>query len=265
VTDNLSSWLQLSGLNALVVGGTRSVGRAIAEALADEGANVAVIGGTNQSALDETLASLGARPGRSAGALVPLEDLAGIRPGVQQLVEDVGEFDILITVTALRPAILMSDVRAGDWTKIMTVNAGAPFFLAQAVLEGMKERGFGRIINFGGLNFYWGREDRGPVVSSKGAIVGLTRALARDGAKHGVTANVVVPGSIATGNDITHPDWYPDHTTKRARQLERVPMGRMGTISEVVDATLFLASPRSSFTTGQELYVTGGSPPLVQD
>ena len=261
----MENWLQIAGLNALVAGGTRSVGRAIAEALADEGANVAVIGGSNQSALDETLTSLRGRGGKAAGALVPFEKPEGIRPAVEALAEEVGAFDILITVTALRPAVPMSEIGADDWTKIMTVNAGAPFFLAQAVLDGMRERGFGRIINFGGLNFYWGRENRGPVVSSKGAIVGLTRALARDGAKHGVTANIVVPGSIDTGNDTVHPEWYPDHQNKRARQLDRVPMGRLGTINEVVDATLFLASPRSSFTTGQELYVTGGSHPLVQD
>jgi NAD(P)-dependent dehydrogenase (short-subunit alcohol dehydrogenase family) len=265
VTAPDGDWLEIKGLNALVAGGTRSTGRGIAEGLADAGANVAVIGGSNRTALDEAVASIQTRGVKAAGALVPFDEPAGIRPAVEDLASQVGEFDILVVVTALRPAVPLQDISVEEWTRIMTVNAGAPFFLAQAVMGGMMSRGFGRIINFGGINFYWGRENRAPVVSSKGAVVGLSRALARDAAKHGVTVNTLVPGSIGTGNDAAHPEWYPDHDKKRARQLDRVPMGRLGTIGEVVSTTLFLASPRSSFITGQELFVTGGSHPLVQD
>jgi acetoacetyl-CoA reductase len=182
---------------------------------------------------------------------------------VDELANHIGEFDILISVTALRPSQPLAEVSVDEWYRVMTVNAGAPFFLAQAVMEGMKSRGFGRIVNFGGINFYWGRQDRAHVVSSKGGVVGLSRALARDGAKFGVTVNTLVPGTIDTATQ--NPEWYPNAAEARARQLDRVPIGRRGTIEEVVSATLFLASPRSSFITGQELFVTGGSHPLVQD
>lgn len=258
-----SDWLQLNGLTALVAGGTRSTGRGIAEGLADAGANVAVIGGSDQNALADTVEGLRGRGVKAAGALIPFEEPERIRPGVEELAAQTGEFDILVVVTALRPAVPLQETSIADWTRVMTVNAGAPFFLAQAVMEGMLRRGFGRIINFGGINFYWGRQNRASVVSSKGAVVGLSRALARDGAKHGVTVNTVVPGSISTITQ--HPEWYPEAETKRARQLDRVPMGRLGQIDEVVATTLFLASPRSSFITGQEFMVTGGSHPLVQD
>ena len=195
--------------------------------------------------------------------MIPFEDPERIRPGVEELAAVTGAFDILVVVTALRPAVALQEISVADWTRVMTVNAGAPFFLAQAVMGGMMSRGFGRIINFGGINFYWGRENRAPVVSSKGAVVGLSRALARDGAKHGVTVNTLVPArsrpSPSTPSGIRTP------RSKSARQLDRVPMGRRGRIDEVVATTLFLASPRSSFITGQELMVTGGSHPLVQD
>ncbi len=258
-----TGWLGIQGRSALVAGGTRSTGRGIAEGLADAGANVAVIGGSDEVALASTVASLRDRDVRADGALVPFDRPEGIKPAVEKLAAAVGEFDILVVVTALRPAVPIEDISVEDWTRVMTVNAGAPFFLAQAVMPGMMRRGFGRIINFGGINFYWGRENRSHVVSSKGAIVGLSRALARDGAKSGVTVNTLVPGSIDTVT--RNPEWYPDHQDKRARQLDRVPLGRLGSIDEVVSTALFLASPRSSFITGQEFFVTGGSHPLVQD
>ena len=257
------SSFQFAGLNALVTGGTRNIGRGVAEGLADGGANVAVLGGSDLAALDATLASLSERPVSSAGLIQPMEDADGVRKAVADLSEQVGPFDILVSIAAVRPSTPSSDISLDEWDYVYNVNVRAPFILAQEIMPGMKERRFGRIVLFSGINFYIGRETRTHVVSSKGAVVGLTRALASEGAKFGITVNTVVPGSIDT--ERSHPEWFPNPEKNRARQLERIPMGRRGTIAEAVAPALFFASPACSYITGQDLLVTGGLHPLVQD
>lgn len=257
------SWLGLSGRTALVAGGTRNIGRAVAEGLAEAGADVAVIGGSDKAALDDTLQALAGHGVRCTGVLQPLDDAPGVDRTVQQILTELGHVDILVNVAAVRPAAAAEDITVEDWDAVMAVNLRGPFQLAQAVLPGMKVRGFGRIINFSGINAYWGRTARAHVVTTKGGIVGLSRALAKEYATDGITVNTVVPGTIDT---VRHtPEWYPDMDRRWAGHLERVPMARMGTMEEVVSVVLFVASSRSSYLTGHEFFVTGGSYPLVRD
>jgi 3-oxoacyl-[acyl-carrier protein] reductase len=256
-----AGWLQLAGKNVLVSGGTRNVGRAVAEGFADAGANVAVIGGSDQGALDETLALLGQRPVTSYGVIQPLEESSGPASAVEACVAGIGPIDVLVNVAAVRPHVEGDQITAEEFDHVLAINLRAPFLLAHAVIPHMRERGFGRIVNFSGINAYWGRKNRSHVVTSKGGVIALTRALALDTAEHGITVNTVVPATIDT--ERSHPEWYPDAAERRARQLERIPMGRLGTTDEVVSVVLFLASPRASYVTGQEVFVTGGSYPLV--
>ncbi len=255
------SWLQLAGKRALISGGTRNVGRAVAEGFADAGADVAVIGGSDQQALEDTLKSLAQRNIRSAGVLQPLEDAARLPAAVDACVQEIGPVDILVNVAAVRPHIEAEDISVEQWDRVMAINLRAPFLLAQNVIPGMRDRGFGRVINFSGINAYWGRRNRSHVVTSKGGMVALTRALATDTARDGITVNTVVPATIDT--ERSHPEWYPNAPQRRQNQLARIPMGRLGTTDEVVAVVLFLASPRASYVTAQEMFVTGGSYPLV--
>jgi 3-oxoacyl-[acyl-carrier protein] reductase len=256
-----AGWLQLTGRNVLVSGGTRNVGRAVAEGFADAGANVAVIGGSDRGALEETLASLGQRAVRSFGVIQPLEESSGPAAAVDACAAELGPIDVLVNVAAVRPHVEGDRITAEDFDHVLAINLRAPFLLSQAVIPPMREQGFGRIINFSGINAYWGRKNRSHVVTSKGGIIALTRALALDTAQDGITVNTVVPATIDT--ERSHPEWYPDAQARRARQLERIPMGRLGTTDEVVSVVLFLASPRASYVTAQEVFVTGGSFPLV--
>jgi 3-oxoacyl-[acyl-carrier protein] reductase len=246
-----------------VSGGTRNIGRGIAEGFAEAGADVAVIGGSDPEALDATLQAIGAHGVRGAGTIQPLDDPDGVREAYERLAGDIGPIDIVVNVAAVRPRVELADITTTEWDRVLSINLRGPFQLAQAAFPGMVERGFGRIINFSGMNAYWGRHSRAHVVTSKGAIVALARALATEGAAHGVTANTIVPGTIDTERH--SPEWYPDPAQRRSRQLERVPMGRLGTVDDVVSAVLFLASPRAGYITGQELFVTGGSFPLVHE
>lgn len=256
-----ASWLQLAGKHVLVSGGTRNVGRAVAEGFADAGADVSVIGGSDRGALEETLASLGERPTRSFGVIQPLQESSGPASAVEACTAELGPIDVLVNVAAIRPHVEGDRITADDFDQVIATNLRAPFLLSHAVIPQMRERGFGRIVNFSGINAYWGRKNRSHVVTSKGGMVALTRALALDTAQDGITVNTVVPATIDT--ERSHPEWYPDAAGRRARQLERIPMGRLGTTDEVVSVVLFLASPRSSYVTAQEVFVTGGSFPLV--
>jgi NAD(P)-dependent dehydrogenase (short-subunit alcohol dehydrogenase family) len=126
----------------------------------------------------------------------------------------------------------------------------------------MVKKKWGRIINVGGLDAYWGKPLRAHNVSAKLGLVGLTRALANEVARFGVTVNIVIPGNIDTVRP--HPEWYPQLDRIYAERRERIPMARIGTIDEVADACLFLASNLASYTTAQEFFVSGGAYPLVR-
>jgi 3-oxoacyl-[acyl-carrier protein] reductase len=262
-TDKNASWLQLEGSRALITGATRNTGRAIAEGFADAGADVAVLGGSDGVALEETLASLRERGTRASGRLQPLDDAEGVIRTANELLDEFGGIDVLVNVAAIRPLGELDEITIEDWDRVLAVNLRAPFFLAQAVIPGMRERQYGRIINFSGMNAYWGRKARTHVVTSKGGMVALSRALASSTAKQGITVNTVVPGTIDTTRQ--NPGWYPNPEERRARQLERVPMGRLGEVEDVVSLVLFLASPRAGYSTGQEFFVSGGGFPLVQE
>ena len=261
--DKDASWLELSGARVLVTGGTRNTGRAIAEGFAAAGADVAVLGGSDSEMLDETLNLARAHGVKVWGKLQPLEDAQGVKDTASELLDEFGGIDVLVNVAAVRPHGQLDDITVEDWDRVMAINLRAPFLLAQAVIPGMRERGYGRIINFSGMNAYWGRKARTHVVASKGGMVALTRALASSTAKEGITVNTVVPGTIDTVRQ--NPEWYPNAEERRAQQLDRVPMGRLGNVDDVVSLVLFLGSPRAGYSTGQEFFVSGGGYPLVSE
>ena len=257
------AWLELGGRRALVTGGTANVGRAVVEGFAAAGADVAVIGGSNAEALEETLGAIRSNGVSAVGRLQQLDDGAGVQRTVAEILDELGGVDILVNIAAVRPRVDLADITLEDWDRVMAINLRAPFLLAQAVLPGMRERHHGRIVNFSGMNAYWGRKGRTHVVTSKGGMVALTRALAADTATDGITVNAVIPGTLDTERQ--HPDWYPNPEERRARQLQRVPMARLGDVHDVVSLVLFLASSRSGYSTGHEYFVSGGAFPLVQE
>lgn len=263
VSRESMGWLGLEGRNALVSGGTKNIGQAIAMGLARAGANVAVIGGKGQEALDETLQLVSAEGGRYAGRLQDLGDAEAAVSTYESLAEDVGPFDIVMNVAAVRPAVSLGEITYEGWDYVNAVNLRAPFILARCALPGMMERGFGRIVNFSGMDAYWGRRDRAHVSTSKLGVTGLSRALASECADSGVTVNTIVPGTIDTHRHT--PEWYPDPELRWQRRRERIPMGRLGRIEEVAAVALFIASTQSSYLTGHEFFVSGGSYPLTKE
>jgi NAD(P)-dependent dehydrogenase (short-subunit alcohol dehydrogenase family) len=257
-----SSALGVTGRVALITGGGRNIGRAVALTLAGAGALPVVMYHEDERTARAVCDEISAAGGRAGVCQADLGDVAQIRAVVAKVAAEFGEIDILINNAAIRPHSKISEITVEEWDRVLAVNLRAPFFLAQAVLPAMVHKQWGRIINIGGSDGYNGKPRRAHGVSSKMGLVGLTRALANEVAQFGVTVNIVVPGTIDTKRP--HPEWYPGVENGFAARMTRVAMGRQGQSQEVANACLFLASDLATYTTGQEMFVTGGAPPIVR-
>lgn len=247
---------------AVVSGGNRNIGRSIVLTLAKEGAKPVILYRDGADEAKKVCAEVAALGIKAAMYKADLADTASLAPLVKKIGQEHGGIDILINNAAIRPNTKISKISLEEWDLVFNTNLKAPFFLSQAVLPGMIARGWGRIINIGGTDAYWGKVRRAHGVSAKLGLVGLTRAMALEVARFGVTINVVIPGTIDTQRP--HPEWYPELKSGYAERLERIPMARLGDTQQVANACLFLASDLASFTTAQELFASGGAVPLVR-
>jgi 3-oxoacyl-[acyl-carrier protein] reductase len=254
--------IDLSGKVALVTGGTRNIGREMAELFAACGAAVAVVGRSDGEALKATVAALEAYGQPAFGTLADIGVVEEIHRAVDEVTDGLGPVDILVNNAAVRPHGALEDLTVEDWDAVMAINLRAPFLFAQRVLPGMKERKYGRIINVSGLSALWGKTNRAHVSASKAGVMGLTIALAAESALENVTVNCIVPGLIDTERHT--PEWYPDLDDFYQRRVSRIPMGRLGRPEEIASVCLFLVSELSSYMTGQTLFVSGGSHPMVR-
>jgi NAD(P)-dependent dehydrogenase (short-subunit alcohol dehydrogenase family) len=252
----------IKGRIAVVSGGNRNIGRSIVLTLAKEGVTTVLLyrdGADEAKAVCDEVAALG---GRAVAYRADLADTQSLAPLVRKIESEVGAIDILINNAAIRPNTKISKITLEEWDLVFNTNLKAPFFLSQAVLPGMVKRQWGRIINIGGTDAYWGKVRRAHGVSAKLGLVGLTRAMALEVARFGVTINVVIPGTIDTVRP--HPEWYPELKSGYAERLQRIPMARLGQSQDVANACLYLVSELASFTTAQELFASGGAVPLVR-
>lgn len=236
---------------ALVTGGARNIGRAIATTLANSGTTVAITYQNNATAAAETVANIEAAGGRAIAYQVDVADTQALQATIANAADDLGDIDILVNNAAIRPRHPIAEMTEEDFDAVMAVNLRAPTFAAQAVLPAMRANNWGRIVNISGGTAYFGGVARAHVVASKLGIVGLSRALALETATWGVTVNSVVPGAIDTERDV-----------QMTHHLDRIPVGRLGKPEEVAAAVLFLCAPESGYITGQEIRVTGGHSPL---
>jgi len=252
----------ISGRVAVVTGGNRNIGRSIVLTLAKEGVTTIVLYRDGADEAKKVCAEVAALGAKSAMYQADLADTTSLASLVGKIEQKHGGIDILVNNAAIRPNTKISKITLEEWDLVFNTNLKAPFFLSQAVLPGMVKRKWGRIINIGGTDAYWGKVRRAHGVSAKLGLVGLTRAMALEVARFGVTINVVIPGTIDTQRP--HPEWYPELNTGYAERLERIPMARLGDTQQVANACLFLASELASFTTAQELFASGGAVPLVR-
>ena len=248
--------MTLSGKVAMVTGSGRNIGRATAIELARRGANVVVNARSNQAEADSVVAEI---KGLGSRAIAVIADV-GVQEQVDAMMADVmaafGGVDILVNNAGLRAADPITEMTSEQWRSVLAVNLDGPFYCSQAVIPGMIERGWGRIINVSGLNAFKGRADWAHVCASKMGALGLTRALAAELAKHNILVNHIVPGAFDTTPPPGQSDAFAGPPATRA---VGIPVGRLGLPEEIATACAFLASDESSFITGQTIHVNGGA------
>jgi len=250
---NGAAGFSLEGRTALVSGGGRGLGRAMAQGLAAAGAHV-VVSARSTEQLDATVQAVTAAGGMCLA--IPADLGREDSPGelVERVVDRVGTLDILLHAAGnqiRKPALEMT---VADWDAIHHVHLRAGFLLAQATARHLVDRKAGGSILFiGSLTSFRGIPDISPYVVVKTAILGLTRSLAVEWAPYGIRVNAIAPGFFAT--EMTRD--LADHPGRRAL-IDRAPMSRQGEPAELTGAAVFLSSPAASFVTGQSLTVDGG-------
>lgn len=244
----------LEGQAALVTGGSKGLGEAMAGALSGAGADVVI----TSRHLDEARSAAAAIAAASGRRVLAVEADAGDREqaegSVREVVERFGRLDILVNNAGVNRRAPILEMDDESWETVLGINLTGPFYYCRAAGRHMLERGYGRVINIGSTLSSISIPHRTPYASSKGGILQLTRTLALEWAGTGVTANCICPGPFAT--PINQP-LLDDPEAARAMQ-DKVPLGRWGDPAELATAVLYFASPASSFTTGAALVVDGG-------
>jgi 3-oxoacyl-[acyl-carrier protein] reductase len=238
----------LIGKTALVTGASGGIGGAIAQALHAQGATVG-LSGTRQEALDQLAGALSSRVHVLPCHLANKDEVETLVPRAE---EAMGPLDILVNNAGITRDNIFVRLKDEDWDQVIAVDLTAGFRLARAALRGMMRRRFGRIIGITSVVGVTGNAGQGNYAAAKAGMIGMTKALAQEVASRGITVNCVAPGFVESAMTQALND------KQRETILQRVPVGRLGTPSEIGAAVAFLASAEAAYVTGQTLHVNGG-------
>lgn len=232
---------------ALVTGGTRGIGAAIARALYDEGHQVvATYQGNDQAAEDFT------RDTGIAARKWDVADYAACERGVADVVEEFGSVDVLVNNAGITRDATLHKMGVEDWEAVITTNLNSAFNMTRAVINGMREAGFGRIISIASINGQKGQMGQANYAAAKAGLIGFTKSVAQENARRGVTANVVAPGYIGTEMVAA----VPENVLEKI--VGQIPVNRLGEAEEIGAAVAYLASDAAGFVTGSTLSINGG-------
>ncbi len=232
---------------AVVTGGTRGIGAAISKMLNDSGYKVAAVYGRSDAAAkafrDET------------GIAVYRWDVAKFpecEAGIAQVTKDLGPVDVLVNNAGITRDGTLHKMDADQWQEVLDTNLGSCFNMSRAVIDSMRERNFGRIINMGSINGQSGQYGQVHYAAAKSGIHGFTKALAMEGAAKGITVNAIAPGYVDT--DMVRA--VPPNVLEKI--VARIPVGRLGHAEDIARGVLFLVADEAGFITGTTLSINGG-------
>jgi 3-oxoacyl-(acyl-carrier-protein) reductase len=242
----------LKGKVCLVTGGSRGIGRAIALALADEGADVAIEFASNASAAAAVVEEIQKRGVRTKAYQASVADAKAVDEMWAAILSDLGPVDVLVNCAGITRDRSFVKLNREAWDEVIATNLTGPFNVAKCIVPTMVERGWGRIINISSIVGQQGNFGQTNYAATKGALIAFSKSLARELARKNVTVNVVAPGFIET--DMTKD--LPDNVKQVV--CNQTPVGRFGKPEEVAAAVVFLASTEASYITGQVIAVNGG-------
>jgi 3-oxoacyl-[acyl-carrier protein] reductase len=244
----------LQGRVALVTGGSRGIGRAIALALGKRGAKVVVNYASREDAAREVVAAIEATGGQAVAAGFDVANGAAVTDAIKQIGKDHGGLDILVNNAGVAINGLLMRFSDEQWQKTLTVNLSGAFHCTRAAASLLlRAKTAGRIINITSVVGEAGNGGQAAYSASKAGLIGLTMSTAKELASRGITCNAISPGYIETDMTAEH---LPE--AQRAKLLEQIPLARIGVAEDVGDAVAFLAGPEAGYITGQVLRVNGG-------
>ncbi|RVU36353.1 acetoacetyl-CoA reductase [Hwanghaeella grinnelliae] len=232
---------------ALVTGGTRGIGAAIATGLKEAGYTVAAAYGGNDEVANKFKDETGI-----AVYKFDVSDFDATNAAIKQIEADLGPVDILVNNAGITQDGTMHRMTHAQWQAVIDTNLGSCFNCCRAVIDGMRERSFGRIVNIGSINGQAGQYGQVNYAAAKSGIHGFTKALAQEGAAKGITVNAIAPGYIDT--DMVRA--VPPNVLEKI--VAKIPVGRLGKASEIARGVLFLVSDEGGFVTGSTLSINGG-------
>ena len=232
---------------AVVTGGTRGIGEAISVALKNAGYVVAA----NYAGNDEKAKEFSARTGIAVYKF-DVSDFNAVKEGIAQITADLGPVDVVVNNAGITRDGVLQRMTPEQWNDVIATNLTSCFNLCRNVIDGMRERGFGRIVNIGSVNGQAGQYGQVNYAAAKSGIHGFTKALAQEGAAKGITVNAIAPGYIDT--DMVRA--VPPNVLEKI--VARIPVGRLGKAEEIAKAVLYLVDDDNGFMTGSTLSVNGG-------
>lgn len=243
---------ELAGKVALITGGARNIGRAIARSLAAGGAAVMVNAKTSRAEAEKTVGMIESGGGKAALHIADVTDPQEVASLVETAVKRFGRLDYLVNNAAVRFETPFAQIKLEEWRRVLSIVLDGAFLCTQAALPHLIRAGGGAVVNIGGQTGHKGATERAHVIAAKAGLAGLTKALALDLAPHHITVNCVVPGTIESVRGLPGVPERPDH------RRSVPPLGRRGEPEEIAAMVRMLCGPDARYITGQSIHVNGG-------
>jgi 3-oxoacyl-[acyl-carrier protein] reductase len=243
--------MDFTGQVAMVTGGARGIGRAIAEGLARRGAHV-VVADIDADEARETASVLTSFGIKAMGMKLDVSNSEEVKKIFGEMRKEFSRIDILVNNAGITRDGLVLRMKEEDWDSVIAVNLKSVFLCSKEALKDMSQQRYGRIVSISSVAAFMGNPGQANYGASKAGIVGLTKTLAKEYASRGITVNAVAPGFIQTAMTDVLPEKVKEEVKKQ------VPLARFGTVEDVAHAVIFLASPDSGYITGHVIHVNGG-------